>query len=83
MITKKTAADYRAELADAAPPANGLWYQPGEDGFRLAMLTRLAESERDCGQCEGTGTTQSCGMSMEDEECPVCDGTGILSCGEA
>lgn len=33
------------------------------------------EEEIDCGQCEGTGTTDAMG---EDEECPVCDGTGEL-----
>lgn len=27
----------------------------------------------ECGQCEGTGTTDAMG---EEEECPVCDGTG-------
>jgi len=34
---------YRAELAKAAPPVNGLWYQPGEDGHRLCTALRLAE----------------------------------------
>jgi hypothetical protein len=37
------AAFYRAELAKAAPPANGSWYQPGEDGHRLCTALRLAE----------------------------------------
>lgn len=38
---------------------------------------QLVDSD-ECGQCEGTGRTQSCDMSMEDEECPVCDGSGKL-----
>lgn len=32
-----------------------------------------------CGQCEGSGTTQSA-SSGEDEECPVCDGEGAHDC---
>lgn len=31
--------------------------------------------ESQCGQCEGTGTTDAMG---EEEECPVCDGTGYI-----
>lgn len=38
------AAFYRAELAKAAPPANGLWYQPGEDGHRLSTALRAAQA---------------------------------------
>jgi hypothetical protein len=34
------------------------------------------EFDTECGQCEGTGTTDAMG---EDEECPVCDGTGELA----
>lgn len=37
------AAFYRAELAKSALPANGRWYQPGEDGHRLSTALRLAE----------------------------------------
>lgn len=44
MATETTAAHYRAELDAAAPPADGLWYRPGEDGFRLVTLIRLAEA---------------------------------------
>src|SRR4051794_5701933 len=33
----------------------------------------------DCGQCEGTGSTDAMG---EDEECPVCEGTGTIECEE-
>jgi rubrerythrin len=31
--------------------------------------------DRQCGQCEGTGTTAAMGR---EEECPVCDGVGVL-----
>jgi hypothetical protein len=31
--------------------------------------------EVDCGQCEGTGTTDAMGHA---EECPVCDGSGKI-----
>lgn len=34
------------------------------------------EAEQDCGQCEGTGTTDAMGYS---EECPVCDGSGRIA----
>lgn len=37
-------------------------------------------TDTDCGQCEGTGTTDAMGY---DEECPVCDGTGKLPPGIA
>jgi hypothetical protein len=33
------------------------------------------DDEMDCGQCEGTGTTDAMGYA---EECPVCDGTGRI-----
>lgn len=33
--------------------------------------------ESDCGQCEGTGRTQSA-SNLEDEPCPVCDGYGTI-----
>jgi hypothetical protein len=32
-------------------------------------------TETECGQCEGTGTTDAMGYP---EECPVCDGSGQL-----
>jgi hypothetical protein len=35
------------------------------------------DDDNQCGQCEGTGTTQSA-SNLEDEECPVCDGTWEL-----
>lgn len=34
------------------------------------------EDENTCGQCEGTGSTSDMGYK---EECPVCDGSGVLS----
>lgn len=36
-----------------------------------------AAPDNSCGQCEGTGTTQSA-SNLESEECPVCDGMGTL-----
>jgi hypothetical protein len=33
------------------------------------------EDEIECGQCEGTGTTDAMGF---EEECPVCSGTGQI-----
>jgi len=46
---------------------------------RQPLLHNLPRSEKPmwnaCGQCGGTGTTQSA-SNLEDEECPVCDGTG-------
>ena len=50
----------------------------------LADIGALDEVEREsaapneCGQCEGTGTTKSA-SNGEDEECPVCDGSGEAS----
>lgn len=32
-----------------------------------------------CGQCKGTGETQSA-SNMEDEPCPVCDTSGTIEC---
>lgn len=37
------------------------------------------EGRTDCGQCEGTGETDAVGYN---EECPVCDGTGVIDCEE-
>lgn len=36
-------------------------------------LDAIEQAEQECGQCEGTGTTDAMGY---EEECPVCDGTG-------
>jgi hypothetical protein len=48
----------------------------------VEMVTDLAEAEKsdeiECGQCEGTGTTQSA-SNGKDEECPVCDGSGYIA----
>jgi len=38
-------------------------------------LNAFTIAEDDCGQCEGTGTTDAMGY---EEECPVCDGSGTL-----
>jgi DnaJ-class molecular chaperone len=41
-------------------------------------LTEEFDNEpSECGQCEGTGTTQSA-SNLETEECPVCDGNGEI-----
>lgn len=40
---------------------------------QIARMTLTTETE--CGQCEGTGTTDAMGHS---EECPVCDGSGQI-----
>ena len=47
--------------------------------MRLHMQLVRASEDRECGQCEGTGTIEG-GLSGDgdDEECPVCDGTGEL-----
>lgn len=47
---------------------------PGDGGTWVAAWVWIADSD-ECGQCEGTGTTQSA-SNGESEECPVCDGTG-------
>lgn len=44
----------------------------------LEIAATDAEIADDCGQCEGTGRTQSA-SNLEEEDCPVCDGTGKLS----
>lgn len=50
-------------------------------GDIVATIAALAEAEAsdycECGQCEGSGETQSA-SNGEDEECPVCDGTGEI-----
>jgi DnaJ-class molecular chaperone len=43
------------------------------EGETPELVTEWAEI--DCGQCEGTGTTDAMG---HDEECPVCDGSGKI-----
>lgn len=35
------------------------------------------DTPSECGQCEGTGKTQSA-SNLETEECPVCDGNGEI-----
>jgi hypothetical protein len=40
-----------------------------------AVVEKHFPAEIDCGQCEGTGTTDAMGY---DEECPVCDGSGTI-----
>lgn len=44
-----------------------------------AFEEEVAEEDEpaECGQCEGTGRTQST-SNLKDEECPVCDGSGEL-----
>lgn len=46
---------------------------------RAADLSWTIACGPDCGQCEGTGTIEG-GLSGDgdDEECPVCDGLGVL-----
>lgn len=42
----------------------------------VRQIARMAlATETECGQCEGTGTTDAMGYS---EECPVCDGSGMI-----
>ena len=43
----------------------------------IERLREAEEGEHECGQCEGTGRTQSA-SNGEDEECPVCDGSGVI-----
>jgi hypothetical protein len=43
-----------------------------------ALVAADGSDEIECGQCEGTGTTQSA-SNGENEECPVCDGTGYIA----
>lgn len=51
----------------------------------LASIVEMVEALRlsregstiDCGQCEGTGRTASA-SNGEDEDCPVCDGSGLI-----
>lgn len=51
-----------------------------DEGVGLSLVSPglLLGDDRLCGQCEGTGKTQSCDVAMEEEYCPVCDGTGVL-----
>ena len=35
------------------------------------------DDDNECGQCDGTGTTQSA-SNLEEEECPVCGGSGMM-----
>lgn len=53
------------------------WYQSILD--MLARLDEAEEGQIECGQCLGTGTIEG-GLSGEDddEECPVCDGSGMI-----
>lgn len=44
---------------------------------QIARMTLTTETE--CGQCEGTGTTDAMGYC---EECPVCNGTGMIDGGQ-
>jgi hypothetical protein len=42
------------------------------------LVEEFEDEPEECGQCEGTGTTQSA-SNGEDEQCPVCDGSGEIS----
>lgn len=53
-----------------------LWYMFTYDGFE-----EISEPDEtiECGQCEGTGTIEGgLGGDGDDEECPVCDGSGEI-----
>jgi hypothetical protein len=43
----------------------------------VALVEEFEDEPEECGQCEGSGTTQSA-STLEDEECPVCDGSGEI-----
>jgi hypothetical protein len=58
----------RETLANASPSQVG---KPDPD--------RTPPAPTDCGQCDGTGTIEGgLGGDGEDEECPVCNGLGVL-----
>jgi hypothetical protein len=75
------------QCRDSELPIDGGTYRPDMPEISLSPAMTLVGPEEDarpdevedfgeeCGQCEGTGTTQSA-SNQEDEECPVCDGTG-------
>ena len=44
-------------------------------GAQVVTFRSMSADDNECGQCEGTGTTDATG---EDEECPVCDGDGTV-----
>lgn len=46
--------------------------------FEIKLVDASGVAMPECGQCEGTGTTDAMGKP---EECPVCDGTGRLAVG--
>lgn len=84
----KTEASILQQIADTlAKEFDHVDYDGGgpflivQDGFWFeltpAVLDNLEEEseEIDCGQCEGTGTTDAMGFA---EECPVCDGSGHI-----
>lgn len=53
-----------------------------QDGywFDLSIETLDNGEPIECGQCEGTGRTQSASnLKEEEEECPVCDGSGQVA----
>ena len=71
--------DHRSMIAGDMVRISGnrepdLWYLFTHDDF-----IEISEPEFiiECGQCEGTGRTQSA-SNLEDEECPVCDGDGEI-----
>lgn len=54
-----------------------LWYMFTYDGFE-----EISEPDKtiECGQCEGSGTIEGgLGGDGDDEECPVCDGSGEIT----
>jgi hypothetical protein len=59
--------------AGTSPSDDGTWVQ--------AWVWVPKPNEIECGQCEGTGQTESA-SNGEIEECPVCDGTGMIAKGE-
>jgi len=44
-------------------------------GLTVAEFTLEPDGNQECGQCEGTGTTDAMGY---EEQCPVCDGQGYI-----
>jgi hypothetical protein len=76
--------EHGVEDDDMADVAKDLWPAVKAklelDGYILTDEKKLKEGSIACGQCEGTGTIEGgLGGDGEDEECPVCDGSGQIA----
>lgn len=68
---------YRQPVGDGKAPPQRVFVDEDGDEFLEGECHLAEEEDGQCGQCEGTGATQSA-SNGKDEPCPVCDGSGSI-----